>query len=78
MEKLFSSTTRKAIYGVVIALNGLVGVLIPILVANSVLQESVAAQVMQIAASVVAVAGSIMAIKFVPAQADSSVTGISE
>jgi hypothetical protein len=78
MEKLFSSTGRKSIYSVVIALNGLVGVVIPILVANGVLEQSVAAQVLQIAASVVAVAGSIVAIRFVPDSAKSSVTGVAE
>jgi hypothetical protein len=66
MKQLLSTTTRKSIYGVVIALNGLLGVVIPILVSQSVIQASVASTIAQIAASVVAVAGSIMAFKFVP------------
>jgi hypothetical protein len=66
MKQLLSTTTRKSIYGVVIALNGLLGVVIPILVSQSVIQASTASTIAQIAASVVAVAGSIMAFKFVP------------
>lgn len=66
MKALLSTTTRKSIYGVVIALNGLLGVLIPVLVAQGVIEASVAATIAQIAASVVAVFGSIVAIKFVP------------
>jgi hypothetical protein len=66
MKKLLSTTTRKSIYGVVIALNGLLGVVIPVLVSQGVIEASVAATIAQIAASVVAVAGSIMAFKFVP------------
>ena len=67
MSKLFSSTARKSLYGVVIALNGLLGVVIPVLVAQGVLEASVASTVLQICASVVAVVGSIVAFKFVPA-----------
>jgi len=67
MSKLFSSTARKSLYGVVIALNGLLGVVIPVLVAQNVLEASVASTVLQICASVVAVVGSIVAFKFVPA-----------
>jgi len=80
MKALLSTTTRKSIYGVVIALNGLLGVVIPVLVSQSVIQASVASTIAQIAASVVAVAGSIMAFKFVPAApvADDVATGISE
>ena len=66
MKALLSTTTRKSIYGVVIALNGLLGVLIPVLVAQGVIEASVAATIAQIAASVVAVFGSIVAIRFVP------------
>jgi hypothetical protein len=66
MSKFLSTTTRKSIYGVVIALNGLLGVIIPVLVSQGVIEASVAATVAQVAASVVAVAGSIMAFKFVP------------
>jgi hypothetical protein len=66
MKQLLSTTTRKSIYGVVIALNGLLGVVIPILVSQSVIQASTASTIAQIAASVVAVAGAIMAFKFVP------------
>ena len=66
MSKLLSTTGRKSLYGVVIALNGLLGVVIPVLVAQGVIEASVASTVLQIAASVVAVAGSIVAIKFVP------------
>jgi hypothetical protein len=66
MKALLSTTTRKSIYGVVIALNGLLGVLIPVLVSQGVIEASVAATIAQIAASVVAVFGSIVAIKFVP------------
>jgi hypothetical protein len=66
MDKLLSTTTRKSLYGVVIALNGLLGVVIPVLVAQGVIEASVASTVLQIAASVVAVAGSIVAFKFVP------------
>jgi hypothetical protein len=66
MKKLLSTTTRKSIYGVVIALNGLLGVVIPVLVAQGVIEASTASTIAQIAASVVAVAGSIMAFKFVP------------
>ena len=66
MKQLLSTTTRKSIYGVVIALNGLLGVVIPVLVSQSVIQASTASTIAQIAASVVAVAGSIMAFKFVP------------
>jgi hypothetical protein len=79
MNKLLSTTTRKSIYGVVIALNGLLGVVIPVLVAQGVIEPSVAATIGSIAASVVAVAGSIMAFKFVPdAPVASDVTGVSE
>jgi hypothetical protein len=79
MNKLLSTTTRKSIYGVVIALNGLLGVVIPVLVSQGVLEASVAATIAQVAASVVAVAGSIMAFKFVPdAPVASGVTGVSE
>ena len=67
MSKLFSSTARKSLYGVVIALNGLLGVVIPVLVAQNVLEASVASTVLQICASIVAVVGSIVAFKFVPA-----------
>ena len=66
MKALLSTTTRKSIYGVVIALNGLLGVLIPVLVAQGVIEASVAATIAQIAASVVAVFGSFVAIRFVP------------
>ena len=66
MKALLSTTTRKSIYGVVIALNGLLGVLIPVLVSQGVIEASVAATIAQIAASVVAVFGAIMAFKFVP------------
>lgn len=67
MSNLFSTTARKSLYGVVIALNGLLGVVIPVLVAQGVLEASVASTVLQICASVVAVVGSIVAFKFVPA-----------
>jgi hypothetical protein len=66
MKQLLGTTTRKSIYGVVIALNGLLGVVIPILVSQGVIEASTASTIAQIAASVVAVAGSIMAFKFVP------------
>ncbi len=66
MKALLSTTTRKSIYGVVIALNGLLGVIIPVLVAQGVIEASTASTVAQIAASVVAVVGSIVAFKFVP------------
>jgi hypothetical protein len=66
MKALLGTTTRKSIYGVVIALNGLLGVVIPVLVAQGVIEASTASTIAQIAASVVAVAGSIMAFKFVP------------
>ena len=66
MKALLGTTTRKSIYGVVIALNGLLGVVIPVLVAQGVVEASTASTIAQIAASVVAVAGSIMAFKFVP------------
>ena len=66
MKALLSTTTRKSIYGVVIALNGLLGVVIPILVSQGVIEASTASTIAQIAASVVAVAGAIMAFKFVP------------
>jgi hypothetical protein len=66
MKQLLSTTTRKSIYGVVIALNGLLGVVIPILVSQGVIEASTASTIAQIAASVVAVAGAIMAFKFVP------------
>ena len=70
MKALLSTTTRKSIYGVVIALNGLLGVVIPVLVAQGVIEASTASTIAQIAASVVAVAGSIMAFKFVPDAAE--------
>jgi hypothetical protein len=66
MKALLGTTTRKSIYGVVIALNGLLGVVIPVLVSQGVIEASTASTIAQIAASVVAVAGSIMAFKFVP------------
>jgi len=66
MKALLSTNTRKSIYGVVIALNGLLGVVIPVLVSQGVIEASTASTIAQIAASVVAVAGSIMAFKFVP------------
>ena len=66
MKQLLSTTTRKSIYGVVIALNGLLGVVIPILASQGVIEASTASTIAQIAASVVAVAGAIMAFKFVP------------
>jgi hypothetical protein len=66
VSKLLSTTGRKSLYGVVISLNGLLGVLIPVLVSAGILEASVAATVLQVAASVVAVVGSIVAIKFVP------------
>jgi len=66
MKAFLGTTTRKSIYGVVIALNGLLGVVIPILVSQGVIEASTASTIAQIAASVVAVAGSIMAFKFVP------------
>jgi len=80
MKALFSTTTRKSIYGVVIALNGLLGVLIPVLVAQGVIEASVAATIAQIAASVVAVFGSIVAFNFVPSasRADEIVTEVSK
>lgn len=80
MNKLLSTTTRKSIYGVVIALNGLLGVIIPVLVSQGVIEASVASTVAQIAASVVAVFGSIVAFKFVPSApvADEVVSGVSE
>ena len=66
MKALLGTTTRKSIYGVVIALNGLLGVVIPILVSQGVIEASTASTIAQIAASVVAVVGSIVAFKFVP------------
>jgi hypothetical protein len=66
MSKLLSTTTRKSLYGVVIALNGLLGVVIPVLVSQGVIEASTASTIAQIAASVVAVVGSIVAFKFVP------------
>jgi len=80
MKQLLSTTTRKSIYGVVIALNGLLGVVIPVLVSQGVIEASTASTIAQIAASVVAVVGSIVAFKFVPAApvADDVATGISE
>ena len=66
MKALLGTTTRKSIYGVVIALNGLLGVVIPVLVSQGVIEASTASTIAQIAASVVAVAGAIMAFKFVP------------
>jgi hypothetical protein len=66
MKQLLGTTTRKSIYGVVIALNGLLGVVIPVLVSQGVIEASTASTIAQIAASVVAVAGAIMAFKFVP------------
>ena len=66
MKQLLGTTTRKSIYGLVIALNGLLGVVIPVLVSQGVIEASTASTIAQIAASVVAVAGSIMAFKFVP------------
>jgi hypothetical protein len=66
MKALLSTTTRKSIYGVVIALNGRLGVIIPVLVAQGVIEASTASTIAQIAASVVAVAGSVVAFKFVP------------
>jgi hypothetical protein len=66
MKALLSTTTRKSIYGVVIALNGLLGVIIPVLVAQGVIEASTASTVAQIAASIVAVVGSVVAFKFVP------------
>jgi hypothetical protein len=66
MDKLLSTTTRKSLYGVVIALNGLLGVVIPVLVSQGVIEASTASTIAQIAASVVAVVGSIVAFKFVP------------
>ena len=66
MSKLLSTTTRKSLYGVVIALNGLLGVVIPVLVAQGVIEASTASTIAQIASSVVAVFGAIMAFKFVP------------
>jgi hypothetical protein len=80
MDKLLSTTTRKSLYGVVIALNGLLGVIIPVLVANNVIQASAASTILQICASVVAVVGSIVAFKFVPDApvARPDVSGVSE
>jgi hypothetical protein len=79
INKLLSTTGRKSLYGVVISLNGLLGVIIPILIETDVIQASVASQVLAIAASVVAVAGSIVAIKFVPAtSSESTVTGVAD
>jgi len=79
MKALLSTTTRKRIYGVVIALNGLLGVVLPVLIAQGVIAPSVASTIGSIAASIVAVAGSIMAFKFVPdAPVASDVTGVSE
>jgi len=79
MKALLSTTTRKSIYGVVIALNGLLGVVLPVLIAQHVIEPSVAATIGSIAASIVAVAGSIVAFKFVPdAPVASDVTGVSE
>jgi hypothetical protein len=66
MKALLSTTTRKSIYGVVIALNGLLGVVLPVLIAQGVIQPSVASTIGSIAASIVAVVGSIVAFKFVP------------
>jgi hypothetical protein len=66
MKALLSTTTRKSIYGVVTASSALLGVIIPVLVSSGVLEASVAATVLQIAASVVAVFGAILAFKFVP------------
>jgi len=66
IQKLLSTTGRKSLYGVVISLNGLLGVLIPVLVSTGVLEASTAATVLQVAASIVAVVGSIVAIRFVP------------
>jgi hypothetical protein len=66
MKALLSTTTRKSIYGVVIALNGLLGVVLPVLITQGVIEPSVAATIGSIAASIVAVAGSIVAFKFVP------------
>jgi hypothetical protein len=77
MSKLFSTTSRKSLYGVVIALNGLLGVVIPVLVAQGVIEASVAATALQICASVVAVVGSIVAFRFVPATGE-PVENISE
>jgi hypothetical protein len=47
-------------------LNGLLGVVIPVLVSQGVIEASTASTIAQIAASVVAVVGSIVAFKFVP------------
>ena len=66
MSKLLSTTTRKSLYGVVIALNGLLGVVIPVVVSQGVSEASMASTIAQIAASVVGVVGSIVAFKFVP------------
>jgi len=80
MKALLSTTTRKSIYGVVIALNGLLGVVIPVLVAQGILESSTASTVLQICASIVAVAGSIVAFNFVPSapRADEIVTEVSK
>jgi hypothetical protein len=66
MKALLSTTTRKSIYGVVIALNGLLGVVLPVLIAQGIVEASVAATIGSIAASIVAVVGSVVAFKFVP------------
>ncbi len=66
MKKLLSTTTRKSIYGVVTATSALLGVIIPVLVAQGVIEASTASTIAQIASSVVAVFGAIMAFKFVP------------
>jgi len=77
MDKLLSTTTRKSLYGVVIALNGLLGVVIPVLVSQGVIEASVAATIAQVAASVVAVFGSIVAFKFVPSTVE-NISAVSE
>jgi hypothetical protein len=66
MKALLSTTTRKSIYGVVTATSALLGVIIPVLVSQGVIEASTASTIAQIASSVVAVFGAILAFKFVP------------
>lgn len=67
----FTPTRRKWFYSVSAAVNSALAVVLPILVANGVIENTVAGQVLQISASVVSVVSALLAFKNV-APADSA------
>jgi hypothetical protein len=67
----FTPARRKWLYSVSAAVNSALAVVLPILVANGVIENTVAGQVLQISASVISVVSALLAFKNVaPAESE--------